>query len=104
MPTLIFILCNLFKVLAAHPLATYLHIGCDEVYELGKGKSVDIMAREKIKMEHIFLRHVKRVAQIVKDESKGKVRPIIWDDELRNIEESVIVVRLSNFVFCTFCP
>lgn len=79
------------QVLAAHPSATYLHIGCDEVYEIGRGKSADIMIREKIKTEHVFLRHVNTVAQIVAEESNGKVRPIIWDDELRNIEASVIL-------------
>ena len=33
----------------------------------------------------IYLNHVKRVAKYVKSASKGKVRPIIWDDMLRTI-------------------
>ncbi|XP_005095719.1 hexosaminidase D [Aplysia californica] len=75
------------QVLDAHPRVTRLHIGCDEVYELGRGVSADVMVKENVTKERLFLRHVKHVATMVGNYRTGgrSVTPIMWDDELRGI-------------------
>ena len=67
------------QVMAVHPRARYLHIGCDEVYHLGECApcQADMVGRNEI-----FLSHVSRVATHVRD--TWNVTPIVWDDMLRN--------------------
>lgn len=66
------------QVMALHPNVRWLHIGCDEVYHLGYCTKCMRLDRD-----NLFLSHVVRVAQYVKD--KHKVTPIIWDDMLRQM-------------------
>lgn len=66
------------QVMALHPNVRWLHIGCDEVYHLGYCTKCMRLDRD-----NLFLSHVARVAQYVKD--KHKVTPIIWDDMLRQM-------------------
>ncbi|GFS05600.1 hexosaminidase D [Elysia marginata] len=79
------------QVLVAHPDVTHLHIGCDEVYELGKGASATVMQEKKLTVDQMFLQHVKRVAQMVSTYQHREVVPVMWDDMLRKISEEDIV-------------
>ena len=78
------------QVMAVHKKAKYLHIGCDEVFHLGECSQCLGNGRTSI-----FIDHVTRVAQYVKN--TYKVTPIIWDDMLRNfiVEE---MQPLANLV------
>uniref|UniRef100_A0A0B7BHY6 beta-N-acetylhexosaminidase n=1 Tax=Arion vulgaris TaxID=1028688 RepID=A0A0B7BHY6_9EUPU len=73
------------QILNAHPDATHLHVGCDEVYELGKGATSLQMKSQNLSEAQMFLRHVQRVASIVREYNGRGVKAIIWDDELRKI-------------------
>lgn len=78
------------QVLDAHPDASHLHIGCDEVYELGKGASATFMQEKQLTVHQMFLLHAKRVAQLVSSYKAHKVVPVMWDDMLRKIPETDI--------------
>ncbi|RUS81547.1 hypothetical protein EGW08_010717, partial [Elysia chlorotica] len=73
------------QVLDAHPDVSHLHIGCDEVYELGKGASATVMQENKLTVGQMFLRHVKKVAHLISGYKARKVVPVMWDDMLRKI-------------------
>ncbi|BFZ02196.1 hypothetical protein BsWGS_05235 [Bradybaena similaris] len=79
------------QILTAHPDATHLHIGCDEVYELGKGNSGIMMRSKNLTESQVFLQHVKRVSSIVRRHDGRDVVPVMWDDELRKTPLSDIV-------------
>ncbi|GFO13672.1 hexosaminidase d [Plakobranchus ocellatus] len=79
------------QVLDAHPDATHLHIGCDEVYELGKGASATMMQEKRLTVDQMFVHHVKKVAKIVLQFTNSRVTPIIWDDMLRKMPEKEII-------------
>ena len=68
------------QVMAVHPKASYLHIGCDEVYHLGECQPC---AANMTGRNEIFLNHVSNVANHVRD--TWQVTPIVWDDMLRNL-------------------
>lgn len=76
-----------------HPNSKYLHIGCDEVFQMGE---CDLCRLEL--HESLFLRHVRNVANIV-HEKYPKLRVIIWDDMLRHLsQQSMIDVQLGRLV------
>ncbi|CAL1532426.1 unnamed protein product [Lymnaea stagnalis] len=75
------------QILELHPDASHLHIGCDEVYELGRGAS----ASQKKDNHELFLHHVTKVANIVRYTGNQQVKPVIWDDELRKISANTIL-------------
>ena len=58
----------------------FLHIGCDEVFQLGL---CDSCRKKAQKPKELFVDHVKRVGQYVR--SHYHIQPIIWDDMLRNM-------------------
>lgn len=58
---------------------THIHIGCDEVYQLGQCSK----CRNRIRDE-LFLDHVYNVASMVKSK-KSDLNVIIWDDHLRHM-------------------
>ncbi|RWS27090.1 hypothetical protein B4U80_05337 [Leptotrombidium deliense] len=66
------------QIMMMHSTSKYLHIGCDEVFHMGYCEKCRHLDRD-----NIYLNHVTRVAKYVCD--KYNVRPIIWDDMLRNI-------------------
>jgi len=66
------------QVMALHRGAAMLHIGCDEVFHLGECSECLGGSRTSI-----FTEHVVRVAQYAA--TVHKVKPIIWDDMLRNM-------------------
>jgi hexosaminidase len=58
---------------------THIHIGCDEVYQLGQCPK----CRDRIRDE-LFLDHIYNVASIVKSK-QSHLTVIIWDDHLRHV-------------------
>lgn len=62
-----------------HNESKYLHIGCDEVFQMGECSKCRLQSRE-----NLFLGHVSKVATIVKTLYKNVI-PIIWDDMLRHL-------------------
>ncbi|KAJ8317659.1 hypothetical protein KUTeg_005563 [Tegillarca granosa] len=75
------------QVMKLHSGKRFLHIGADEVYTLGRGKSKDMLTGNTTKAT-LFFRHVKRVAKYVKN--KHGARPIIWDDMFRHVDSDVL--------------
>ena len=65
------------QVMAVHKDTKYLHIGCDEVFHLGKCKQCKGQDRTSL-----FVDHVTKVAEYVRQ--TYQVTPIIWDDMLRS--------------------
>lgn len=75
--TLVMIKMMIDQVMTLHPDAQWLHIGCDEVYQLGHCSRCSRYDRNSL-----FLAYVRKIAKYVKD--RHKVTPIIWDDMLRH--------------------
>lgn len=76
-----------------HPKAKYLHIGCDEVFQMGECE----VCRMELH-ENLFLRHVRNVANLVRG-MYPKLRLIIWDDMLRHInQQSMQDIGLGSLV------
>jgi hexosaminidase len=71
-------------------------LGCDEVYELGKGKSLDLITKKGLKPSYIFLEHVRKVAGYVR-RKYPQLQPLIWDDMLRKIDFGILAVRCDFF-------
>jgi hexosaminidase len=69
---------------ASIPELTHIHIGCDEVYQLGECPR----CREKIH-DQLFLDHVYNVAAFVK-KKWPKLKVVIWDDQLRQISMEML--------------
>ncbi len=67
------------QVMAMHPKATFLHIGCDEVFHLGECTPCAGNPRAAV-----FTGYVSAVASHVRTAYPG-VTPVIWDDMLRNM-------------------
>lgn len=75
------------QVLALHPDARWLHIGCDEVYYLGEGEA----SRRWLQQEYsskaaLCLSHMRAVASHVLAQHPGTM-PLVWDDMLRDIPQ-----------------
>jgi len=73
-----------FQVMELTPNVKYLHIGCDEVFQMGECSKCSQVPRD-----NLFLGHVSRVAKWVKRHYPA-VTPIIWDDMLRHVLVSSI--------------
>ncbi|XP_054721330.1 hexosaminidase D-like [Uloborus diversus] len=65
------------QIMSLHPDSQWLHIGSDEVYQLGHCSRCSRYERNSL-----FLAYVKKVAKYVRE--KHNVTPIIWDDMLRH--------------------
>ncbi|XP_073969624.1 hexosaminidase D-like isoform X3 [Rhodnius prolixus] len=76
-------------IVQAHEGLRYLHIGCDEVFQLGECRSCreKIIFNEKWNKNKLFLDHLSTVARYVKERYPG-VTPLIWDDNLRTLTVS----------------
>lgn len=73
------------EILMMHPYTKFIHIGCDEVYHLGKCyKCVKIMGKERWTKQQLFLNHVTTLARYI-HEKYPEVTTLTWDDEFRKI-------------------
>lgn len=79
------------QVLKLHPKSRWLHVGCDEVFQLGSCSrcqkrisqaNSDPKNKGFYDSKALFLDHVHRVGTYVREQSRI---PIIWDDMLRTI-------------------
>ncbi|XP_049786014.1 hexosaminidase D-like [Schistocerca cancellata] len=81
------------QVMKAHQGARYLHIGCDEVFQMGECPRCRTQMRDAL-----FLTHVARVAGLVRSKYPS-VTPIIWDDMLRHLSpQSLDEARIGDLV------
>ncbi|XP_014241862.1 hexosaminidase D-like isoform X2 [Cimex lectularius] len=63
----------------------YLHIGCDEVYQIGECNDCKVRNyNNKWNNEDLFLAHVTTLATYIRTVYPG-VTPLIWDDQMRSI-------------------
>ncbi|KAL1130288.1 hypothetical protein AAG570_013226 [Ranatra chinensis] len=67
------------QVMELHPNAKFLHVGCDEVFQIGECIRCRTQSRE-----NLFLSHVVKVATMVRTKYPNTT-PIIWDDMLRHL-------------------
>ncbi|XP_059155433.1 hexosaminidase D-like [Physella acuta] len=87
------------QILAAHPSTSYLHIGCDEAYEFGRGASSTYLISKGLSKHEMMINHLVKVAEIVKKFGDQKVVPIIWDDMIREVSsESIKKAELPSLV------
>lgn len=78
------------QVLSLHPNAKHIHIGCDEVYNIGECPLCqDRLAKMQWNTENLFLSHVSSITRYIK--ARYSVRPIMWDDMFRLISENLIL-------------
>ncbi|XP_034234108.1 hexosaminidase D-like, partial [Thrips palmi] len=78
-----FIKVMIDQVMELHPGVRYLHIGCDEVFQMGECPRCRNTMRE-----NLFLGHVARVARYVRSKYSYRghpVTPIIWHDMLQHL-------------------
>ncbi|XP_045615407.2 hexosaminidase D [Procambarus clarkii] len=72
------------QILEMHPGIDWLHIGSDEVYNLGEcTRCQQYLLHQQFGKNDLFLHHVKKVAKYVKE--NYDIQPIMWDDEFRKI-------------------
>ncbi|KAK2579278.1 hypothetical protein KPH14_008237 [Odynerus spinipes] len=79
------------QVVVAHPTAKHLHIGADEVYQIGEcSRCLDITAKRHWGKRQLFLDHVSKIARYVK-EKYPQLTVLMWDDEFREISPQEII-------------
>lgn len=71
-------------MIALHPKIKYIHIGCDEVFQMGECEICRLELHE-----NLFLRHVRNVATLIQ-KKWSHLRVIIWDDMLRHVSQQSI--------------
>lgn len=76
------------QVMALHKGAEFLHIGCDEVFQMGECDKCRLKTREDL-----FLEHVSKTAKYVRDTHKAT--PIIWHDMLGHVSD----VAMKDYKF-----
>ncbi|XP_076750807.1 hexosaminidase D [Xylocopa sonorina] len=81
------------QIVEAHPEMRYLHIGADEVYQIGEcSRCVDTMARRQWSKQQLFLDHLSKVAKYIRNRYPG-LTVLMWDDEFREILPQEIIDR-----------
>ncbi|XP_043256949.1 hexosaminidase D-like [Colletes gigas] len=91
--TLPFIFEMIDQVVTAHPNAKHIHIGADEVYQIGEcSRCLDAMLKGQLGKKRLFLDHVAKVARYVKDKYPD-LTILMWDDEFREISPEEIIDR-----------
>ncbi|KAG8265868.1 Hexosaminidase (glycosyl hydrolase 20, catalytic domain) containing [Homalodisca vitripennis] len=72
-------------IIAMHPASRYIHIGCDEVYNLGEcSQCLDTMLKKNWTKKQLFFNHIVTVASYIKKKYPN-VKPLMWDDEFRKM-------------------
>lgn len=78
------------QVAEAHPEAKHLHIGADEVYNLGEcPRCLERMTKNQWSKRQLFLSHVTKVVRYVK-KKHPRLTLLMWDDEFREISPQEI--------------
>ncbi|TDG98328.1 hypothetical protein EPR50_G00217590 [Perca flavescens] len=78
------------QVVELHPGLNTLHIGADEVYMLGEGEESKLwLASPGRTVEQLFLSHVTKVAQAIK-EAWPHMTIIMWDDMMRGMSQDTL--------------
>lgn len=83
------IFAMLSQIRNLHGDIQYIHLGCDEVFDLEKGKSATLLAEGQT-VDGLYLKHVIKVAEYVK--TLG-LKAIVWDDMMRDMDEDIMTVR-----------
>nr|XP_058902922.1 hexosaminidase D isoform X5 [Kogia breviceps] len=84
------------QVMALHPGARWLHIGCDEVYYLGEGEdSRHWLQQEPNTRAELCLSYMEAVASHVQARHPTTT-PLVWDDMLRDIPEDQLSGRVRG--------
>lgn len=84
---------HFLKILHAHPNSKFLHIGCDEVYQMGECELCRLELHETL-----FLKHIRNIASIV-HRRWPKIQLIMWDDMLRHLtQQTMIDMKLGEIV------
>ena len=77
------------QIMKFHPGIKHLHIGSDEVYQIGQcALCMEKMSNLHIGTPELFLDHVRHIASYVQ-QAYG-VKPLMWDDMFRNTDEKLI--------------
>lgn len=81
------------QIVETHPDMKYLHIGADEVYQIGEcSRCSDTMVKRKWGKKQLFLDHVSKIAGHIRNRYPG-VTVLMWDDEFREILPQEIIDR-----------
>ncbi|KAJ8670491.1 hypothetical protein QAD02_001750 [Eretmocerus hayati] len=84
------------QVVNMHPESNFLHIGADEVYQLGEcSKCLETMAKHQWSKKDLFLNHVHNVASYIK-KKYPHISVLMWDDEFREIDPQDIMRKNLN--------
>ncbi|GAB6023772.1 hypothetical protein CHUAL_008525 [Chamberlinius hualienensis] len=85
------------QILRLHPKSKYIHVGCDEVYNIGECPLCqERMSKMGWNIENLFLNHVASITRYAK--TKHNVQPIMWDDMFRDAtEESILAVDIGKY-------
>uniref|UniRef100_A0A1B6LZF5 beta-N-acetylhexosaminidase n=1 Tax=Graphocephala atropunctata TaxID=36148 RepID=A0A1B6LZF5_9HEMI len=86
-------------IVAMHPASRYLHIGCDEVYNLGEcNQCLDIILKKNWTKKQLFFNHITTIASYIK-EKHPNVKPLMWDDEFRRMSlQELIASSVGSLV------
>ncbi|XP_015922223.1 hexosaminidase D isoform X2 [Parasteatoda tepidariorum] len=78
------------QILDSHSSSKFIHIGADEVWHLGQCINCkEKMVSQNWKKEHLFLDHVTRIAQKIREKNPD-IGIIIWDDMMREIDIDIL--------------
>ncbi|EZA46621.1 hexosaminidase D [Ooceraea biroi] len=81
------------QIVSVHPASKYLHIGADEVYQIGEcSRCLDVMTKKQWGKRQLFLDHVSSVVKYIKDKYP-ELTVLMWDDEFRDISSQEIIDR-----------
>ena len=80
------------QTLKFHPSADIIHIGCDEVFNLGFCEKCQLKAMEK-GLANVFVDHVSTLLEYCKSLN---VRPLIWHDMMDSYPSNLLSEKLGN--------
>lgn len=84
------------QLMSLHTGISWLHIGADEVYDLGVSpECIKMMQAKNWTRGDLFLHHVKTVASHIKDKYPS-VQPLMWDDMFRKLFKDSPVSALKD--------
>ncbi|CAK9805981.1 Hexosaminidase D [Anthophora quadrimaculata] len=79
------------QIMETHPNIKHLHIGADEVYQIGEcSRCLDTMVKRQWGKKQLFLDHVSKVVKYIKNKYPD-LTVLMWDDEFREISPQEIM-------------